>query len=830
MSRNDPIIDQILRELEQQSAGEKPSGSDADIDALVRDLMEERINPGIDPKSGQELPTRVFLRSQKKRPLSGFSPSAQVAAGGPSDSEKPSDSGDPAPAKPPAFAAKRRRTPSTEAKAPPAAGSQPPSGAESPSRPAAAPAGEAARSGEEQPPASQPLPESKSTLGNESTPRTETPPPPAPSAGTEAPAPKGEPEMVYTTGPIAIDVDAIRADSPPPRAIPAQPVEKPQPQAPPEEPPFRPLTREQAAKRQPSPLAAPCFRREVSAAGEDPRPVFQRLAAQATARGWILVLLFIFSLVLSLLMDQSRRAADDWIPSRILMGVMTALGAGAGATALPVVGGGLLSLFKWEQNRDTLPALCWLAALGQTVTLTIWPKGFIHPAIQCYLPVGILVLAAVYLGRLLTAKAGLKNANALQKPGGRYAPHLVEDTQLAAQLTRGLPEEGELPAVNRRTAAVADLLETALAADSSDRISRLLSLTGLAAATLAALTGFFFTRQKHFAVTLFTGVLSVFTPLLAMLCTAQPLSLISRQMEKQGAMVCGELACQRYQKAGSLLLDARQLVPPEAVSLAAIKTFEGTRIDEVLVDAASVLQNSGSILAELFGKVIGQRKSMLHTPDSLEIEDGRGMVGWIEGRRILIGSRALMTAYGIQIPRREYERRFTAKGHDLVYLASAGELSAIFVLTLTPPEAAVQAAQTLTDNNLGIILSTVDSFLTAERLGELFAVNPALVKILPQRLAPYAQRLSTDVRAKQALLVNNGGIDSCAQSLSAPRRLRAMIGLNRALILTALILGCILMLIFALLDAFSHLTPVLLSGYLLIWPLISWALQKLLHR
>ncbi|MBR6791071.1 MAG: hypothetical protein IKM31_09420, partial [Oscillospiraceae bacterium] len=507
-------------------------------------------------------------------------------------------------------------------------------------------------------------------------------------------------------------------------------------------------------------------------------------------------------------------------------GMMTALGLGAGITAWSAILGGLWSLCRLEPDRDTLPALSWLITMAQTVGLTLQPESFMQPRVHCFLPAAILLLVLSCLGRALTAGAGLRNLRFLHSGDEKYIPHLVEDKRLASELTRGLNTDGKFPVSSRRAAAVTDLAAAALAPDSSDRFSRLMTLLGLIVGVISAMTGLFITGDYHFAGTLFSAVFIFFAPALSAIFTAHPVARTARQMEPLRGIVSGELSSDQYREAGAVLVEARQLIPPDFITLAAIKTFEGTRLDDILVDAASVLNGTDSILTELFSRVIGQRKALLREVSNVEVEDAAGISGWVGGRRILIGNRAMMASYDVRVPSKEYERRYAAQGHDLVYLAASGELAAIFVLTIHPPIQASEAAQALTDGGIGLIVSTSDSLVTAERLSALFNINPAMVKILPRRLTSYAKRLSGEVRVKQALVVSDGSIGGIAGSLICARRLRTMITLNMVLAVTSTVLGCILTLIFSILGAMHQLNPALLCGYLLFWPLLSWFLQK----
>lgn len=905
MSRNDPAIDQILREVEQQGNPEKAADSvDALVEELVEELLQEQSQPGIDPASGAELPTRVFLRPKKKRPAAPASSEsvdellrqltagqgtakAPSAAGQEAADTVPSQTGSdkvksvetepaetepagtspirtsPADAKRPEplksiFASMRRAVPPPEAQRPEPAAEQPVA---------------------EQPVSEQPTAEQSKT----EQPRTKQPvsgQPTAEQSSTEQPAPKKartapprpEPE-VYTTGPISIDIDAIRAGTPPPREIPAQKMpdesaeQKRAAEPAPETPPKRPRPRQPAAEEggtrvtlaassasarraPPSEHAAaavdgripiddtpaweqesrrsgnetpaktaPCFRAAVQK-GDDPEAIFDSIYRTSLLQSWVLMLLFCFSAVLMVLLEHSRAQQENWVPSFTLMGMLLALALGAGGAALPMVGGGLWSLIRLEPNRDSLPALCWLAATVQTAALTIRPMGFIHPAIHCCLPAGILALMFGCMGKMLTGKGGLRGLSMLQQPGDKYVPYLARG-QTAAVLMKGLPEEGSLPAANRRTAAVTDIETMVLAADSSDQLSRKLSLLGAGIGAAAALVGFLITKQKHFALMMFTLITIVFAPASAYLCTACPFSGLAGRTAKEGGMICGELAAERCRSAGAVLMDAEELIPPSAIKMAAIKTFEGARIDQVLVDAASVLQGTGSLLSRLFAQALGGLAPRSPAA-STELIDGKGIVGWLGDRRVLLGNREMMLTYQVKAPSAEYEKRFTDKGRDLIYLASGGELAAIFVLTIRPSEKPCRAVQALTDSGFGLLLTVSDGFLTAERLARLLELDPQQVKVLPQQLRPQAERISAEVRVKQAAAVNDGSPAGFAALFMACRRLRTMVVLNRVLAATAVGLGCLLLLIFWTLGALPQLTTPILCGYILVWPILSF--------
>ena len=123
---------------------------------------------------------------------------------------------------------------------------------------------------------------------------------------------------------------------------------------------------------------------------------------------------------------------------------------------------------------------------------------------------------------------------------------------------------------------------------------------------------------------------------------------------------------------------ARDLFPVGCVSLAGIKPVKPEHIDTAIVYAASILSEAGPTLRDVFMNMLGENRSLLAKVDDRQTIYGKGYVGWINKRRVLVGNRALMQEYGIKIPSLEYEQHHTVNQRRVIYLAVSGKLFAMF--------------------------------------------------------------------------------------------------------------------------------------------------------
>ena len=645
--------------------------------------------------------------------------------------------------------------------------------------------------------------------------------------------------------PMQIDIEKIRAEQPPVKPIPAQNFAEEPEQAPPKsqpeaEPHLRPAdkVRERTAvaeeqEREAAPRIAPAFRRLEQKIGDETAAnqmaALREAGARASMMAFVLLLLAAMMTGMAVFLHIQRVQFPDQIPSRITLGILTALGAVAGGVSWPVLQSGLGSLVRLEPNRELPAALTYLVCLLQSVGQLLFPRGLLNSNIQFYIPVGALLLAAAWQSRALTLKTASLNAKFVSADYEKFSPQTVPDTRLASDLTRGLVEGYGVPVINRRTDLLSGFLPISLGSDRSDTIGRNLAVAGLIAGAAAGLFTFLFTQHKNLALTVMTACMLVFSPLSCLFFTAYPLRRGAKFANRAGGLAAGERSTADCAEANAVVIDAKDLFPPSGVTLSGIKTCEGMRIDEAILDAASVLVQSGSILSNVFLKMIGNRTELLRKAESVSYEDGMGLSAWVGKKRVLIGGRELLLQHGIRVPSEDYERRFAEQGCDLVYFASAGELTAVFVITLRPSREADNAIQMLLENDILLTVKTVDPIVTREKLGALYLCDPSCFKILPSRLFEAVEERRALVKVKPASLANNGSFGSLAAALVVSRRMKVMMTAGSVIETVSLILGAGLVLMLALLGAMVQLSAPVMAGYLLLWLAVGLLIQRLVR-
>ena len=158
------------------------------------------------------------------------------------------------------------------------------------------------------------------------------------------------------------------------------------------------------------------------------------------------------------------------------------------------------------------------------------------------------------------------------------------------------------------------------------------------------------------------------------------------------------------------MISDRDLFPADSVMLHGMKVFAEKRIDEAILDAASVILSCGGILSGVFINMVGNNKRMLRAVDNLVYEDGMGISAWVDGKRVLIGTQELMRMHDIDCPSRDFEARYARDGRQVLYIANSGELSAMFVVSYNASPDIMDAMAGLARRGTSLICLLYTSF------------------------------------------------------------------------------------------------------------------------
>ena len=500
----------------------------------------------------------------------------------------------------------------------------------------------------------------------------------------------------------------------------------------------------------------------------------------------------------------------------------------AGAFSWPVLLNGLKGLIRLQANSDSGVAVAVVASAIHTVLLLFSTARVDTASLHLYAPLAVLALFLNTLGKLSMVKRITKNFRFVASPDKKMAVHLLNDHNMALQMTRGYVEDAPVVAYQTKTGFLKNFLRISYLPDACEQSSQVIAPIGIVSSLLLCVAALLLSGDAMAALTAFTASCCICTPMLNQLCVNLPLAQASRLAGRHGAMISGYQALDKFSDTNAILLDAKELFPKNCVVLSGIKTFGDQRIDDAILDAAALLNQTGGTLSEIFDEVIQSRRELLPKVENYTYEDGKGIVGWVSGHRLLIGSRDLLLAHHITPPSHDYEKKYVLGGKKVLYLASGGQLVAMFLIAYNADRRRTIELCRLEDNGVAFLVRTCDPNITPELIAESFQLNARSVNVLPTRLGNVYVKAGKKPNAPAAAwLATKGRPTAMMRLVSLCIRQRGNISLAVALQNVAVGLGFVLVAFLACYSGLGKLNTLFLLIYELFWALAIVLLPKL---
>ena len=168
-------------------------------------------------------------------------------------------------------------------------------------------------------------------------------------------------------------------------------------------------------------------------------------------------------------------------------------------------------------------------------------------------------------------------------------------------------------------------------------------------------------------------------------------------------------------------------------------------IASLLCLAAGVERSSEHPLALAVVAVAGDRSALPGEPDEFQSHTGRGVLGKVEGRCVILGNRKLLEDSGVQTgPLEERAEQLRQEGQTVVYAAVDGELAGLLGIADPIKATAKEAVRQLQADGLAIVLVTGDNRTTAETVAQKLGIDCMEAEVLPEEKLASIRRIQSE--------------------------------------------------------------------------------------
>ena len=483
--------------------------------------------------------------------------------------------------------------------------------------------------------------------------------------------------------------------------------------------------------------------------------------------------------------------------------------------------------FKNGVRYDFPIAVAAILVAAHTVLLSLNPDLLVDGG--AILPSAVtLSLFLSGMGRRALLIRLIENFEFITDGQEKYTVETIRNVVDATIISRGLLQGDPVLKSSVRTDFPTDYLEIGCSKDPADRIAATTGciMLGLSGALLVAVS--LLTKNWGMGVNAGACALCISLPAVSLLASNTTVQGVSRALAKRKAMVNGFAGAGTVNDAGALVMEANDLFGPKSCSLHGVKLFNGAKIDDVILQTAAVIIKTKSPLAYVFDDAIVGKQSILPEVDGVLYEDKMGTSAWIYKKKILVGNRDLLINHDIAVPKQAYEEKYTRKGRKALYLAVAGKIMAMFIVSYSGNTKMEHALKKLEKSGMTILLHSCDPYINEDSVAELFHLPAGYVRVMNSSSGRVFEKYSDlHVEKSPADAVHDGSALGFISVMRGAETLEDMQTVLAVLISFGCVIGFAVVALLAVIGGYSQLTTLNILIFQGVWSLFVLLITRL---
>jgi Cu+-exporting ATPase len=236
-----------------------------------------------------------------------------------------------------------------------------------------------------------------------------------------------------------------------------------------------------------------------------------------------------------------------------------------------------------------------------------------------------------------------------------------------------------------------------------------------------------------FSLITFVAVLVIACPCALGLATPTAIMVGTGKGAEAGILIKGGEPLETVLGVDAVVLDKTGTITtgePEVTGLVAV---EDVKEEDLLTIAASIESGSEHHLAEALVKYARSKKTRLGEVTDFVALPGKGVLGKVDGKKVMVGNRKLLDRSGVDSADLEDKKaKLEDAGNSVVYVALEGRAIGLVAVADTPKATSKAAVKRLKDMGLKVIMITGDNRKTADAIGKRVGIDKVLAEVLPE--------------------------------------------------------------------------------------------------
>ena len=214
-----------------------------------------------------------------------------------------------------------------------------------------------------------------------------------------------------------------------------------------------------------------------------------------------------------------------------------------------------------------------------------------------------------------------------------------------------------------------------------------------------------------------------------------------------GVLIKNAEALERFEKIDTLVIDKTGTLTEGRPAVTAVRPAPGQDEAEVLRLAASLERASEHPLADAIVRAATERNLSLSQPAEFDSPVGKGVLGVVDGRRLVIGSGKFLKEQGVDTGAlEEAADALRTDGATAIFMALDGRAAAIFAIADPIKSTSFAAVQGLKAEGVRLVMMTGDNRTTAQAVARKLGIDEVEAEVLPQDKAAVVEKLMREGR------------------------------------------------------------------------------------
>lgn len=245
-----------------------------------------------------------------------------------------------------------------------------------------------------------------------------------------------------------------------------------------------------------------------------------------------------------------------------------------------------------------------------------------------------------------------------------------------------------------------------------------------------------------YALVAAVSVLIIACPCALGLATPMSIMVGTGHGARHGVLVKKAEALEILEKVNSIVVDKTGTLTEGKPRLQTVISLNGFAEKEILKLAASLEKSSEHPLAEAIIRGAEEQNVRLAKVENFESVTGKGIVGTIDGVKILLGNSKLMTDNGIDFSADGTKAdELRTEGQTVMLVAVDGKPAGLVGVADTIKESAKAAIDELHRQKIEVVMMTGDNAKTAEAVAKKLGIDKVFADVLPEQKAEKIKEL-----------------------------------------------------------------------------------------